>query len=76
VAETLVTTLGARIRKARRDAGYKNVESLAVLLNVGQRTVQRWETDKSAPSIAKLMVVARLTGKPLSFFIEDDKVAA
>lgn len=70
MADLLSTsTLGTRIRDARRDAGYKNVESIAVLLGVGHRTFQRWETDRSEPSISRLRVIAALTGKPLSYFI-------
>ena len=72
MAATLESTLGARIRRARRLAGYKNVESLAVLLKVGQRTVQRWETDKSEPSISRLRQIAALTQQPLSYFIGTD----
>jgi transcriptional regulator with XRE-family HTH domain len=76
VTDTLVTTLGARIREARRGAGYRNVESLAVLLRVGQRTVQRWETDRSEPSISRLREIAALTGKPLSYFLATNEAAA
>jgi transcriptional regulator with XRE-family HTH domain len=74
VAE-LVDTMGARIRDARREAGYTNVEQLAVALAVGQRTVQRWETDRSVPSIARLCEIAALTGKPLNYFIAGEVVA-
>jgi transcriptional regulator with XRE-family HTH domain len=70
-----VTALGTLIRKARREAGYKNAESLAVELGVGVRTVQRWEAGESQPSIAKLWKIATLTGKPLSFFLEEEAVA-
>jgi len=79
VAETISPTLGARIRIARREAGYRNVESIAVLLKVGQRTVQRWETDKSEPSISRLREIAALTSKPLGYFLAvngDAKAAA
>jgi transcriptional regulator with XRE-family HTH domain len=70
-----VLTLGDRIREARRAAGYTNVEQLAVALGVGQRTVQRWETDKSDPSVRRVVDIARLTGRPLSFFIADEAAA-
>ena len=76
MAETINITLGSRIRQARREAGYKNVESIAVLMNVGQRTFQRWETDKSEPSIARLRVIAALTNKPLDYFIFAEAEAA
>lgn len=69
---TSVDTLGTRIRKARKEAGYANVESFAVALNAGARTVSRWEADENQnpPSIARLRDIAALTGKPLAFFIE------
>lgn len=63
-------TLGSRIRAARLEAGFTNSEQLAVRLRVGQRTVQRWETGKSDPTIEKLIEVAKATGKPLAFFLE------
>ena len=69
MTETLAPTLGARIRIARREAGYRNVESIAVLLKVGQRTVQRWETDQSEPSISRLREIAALTSRPLAYFL-------
>jgi transcriptional regulator with XRE-family HTH domain len=65
-------TLGHRIHQARKAAGYKNAESLAVALQVGHRTVQRWEADESEPSISRLREIAALTGEPLSFFIATD----
>jgi transcriptional regulator with XRE-family HTH domain len=71
----LLNTLGSRIRDARKEAGYRNVEQLAVALDVGQRTVQRWETDKSEPSISTLRQIAALTGKPLAFFIASEVAA-
>lgn len=64
-------TLGTRIRLARKDAGYRNAESLAVALSVGHRTVQRWETDASEPSISRLREIAALTAKPLSYFMSE-----
>lgn len=70
------TTLGQRIRQARLEAGFRNTESVAVALNVGQRTVQRWETDKSEPSIARLRELAALTGKTLGFFLAGEPAAA
>jgi transcriptional regulator with XRE-family HTH domain len=69
VATPVPLTLGAKIRQARKEAGYTNVESLAVQLGVGQRTVQRWEADESEPTLARLREVAALTEKPLSFFL-------
>lgn len=63
------TTLGARIQKARKDAGFRNVESIAVRMDVGHRTFQRWETDKSEPSLSRLREIAALTQTSLGYFI-------
>lgn len=76
VTATCPTTLGSRIAAARREAGFKNVESIAVLLGVGHRTFQRWETDKSEPSISRLREIAALTGKTLGYFITNSDEAA
>lgn len=71
MASAPTLTLGARIRQARRDAGFTNVETLAVRLGVGQRTVQRWEADQAEPTLARLREVAALTGKPLGYFLAE-----
>ena len=68
----MADTLGTRIRKARRKAGFSNAESLAVALDVGHRTIQRWETDDSEPSLAKLRQIAAVTRQPLGFFLNGD----
>lgn len=73
------TTLGERIRSARKDAGFKNAETFAVRLEVGARTVQRWETNEAEPTLKRLREIAAMTGKPLGFFLSglaDDEVAA
>ncbi len=69
------TTLGRRIRDARRRAGFKNAEEFAVALGVGYRTIQRWETDVSEPSIARLREIAALTGEHLAYFIGEEQAA-
>lgn len=66
---TLEQVLGQRIRDARRQAGFRNTEQLAVKLGVGARTVQRWETGRSEPTISRIREIAATTGKPLSFFV-------
>lgn len=68
-------SLGELIRQARKDAGFRNAESLAVALGVGQRTVQRWETGKSEPTVRRVAQVAELTGKPLAYFINGEATA-
>jgi len=69
-------TLGLRIRDARKAAGYKNAESLAVRMGVGQRTVQRWEANESEPTLSRLREIAALTGRPLGYFLSNEVQAA
>jgi transcriptional regulator with XRE-family HTH domain len=76
VTDLLTTTLGSRIRKARKDAGYKNVESISVQMGVGARTFQRWEADTSEPSLARLREIAALTNHTLAYFISTDESEA
>ena len=68
-------TLGAKIRKARKDTGY-NPERFAVALNISSATLQRWETDKSAPGLSKLAAIARFTRLPLQHFLDSVEAAA
>jgi transcriptional regulator with XRE-family HTH domain len=71
-----VATIGTKIREARKAAGFKNAESFAVELGVGIRSIQRWESDETTPSIERLLQIGRLTGKPLSYFIEGAEAVA
>lgn len=68
-------SLGQQIRKARRKAGYRNCELLAVELGVGARTVQRWETGQSEPSLRQVQRIAVLTSEPLSYFLAEEVAA-
>jgi transcriptional regulator with XRE-family HTH domain len=68
-------SLGDRIREARKEAGFRNAESLAVALGVGQRTVQRWETDQHMPPMLMLFRIAEMTGKPVEFFFAGEVAA-
>lgn len=65
------TTLGERVRQARREAGL-SAEELAYGLGMSVSSVYRWEQERGTPPAArKIRRVAELTGKPLKFFIED-----
>jgi transcriptional regulator with XRE-family HTH domain len=68
-------TLGHRIRTARKHAGFKNAELLAVRLGVGHRTVQRWESGDSEPSVARLREIAAVTEHPLGWFLNSEETA-
>lgn len=52
-------SLGARIRDARRAAGYSQ-EALAEQLDVTWKTVNRWERDKSAIRYGHLVQISIL----------------
>ncbi len=64
----LAGTLGGRLRQARADAGY-SVTRLARELDVDPRTVTRWQADQAVPTVARLGDIARVLGKPTSFFL-------
>ncbi len=72
MTELAAITLGAKIRQARKDAGYRNAESFAVTLDVSHRTIQRWEANEGEPSIARLRQIAAVTDKPLSYFFDSE----
>lgn len=65
-----VSSLGARIRVARKDAGF-TLARLARELDVDPRTVAGWQAGRSTPSVERLMAIARLLERPPSFFLED-----
>lgn len=62
------TDLAAQIKKARIEAGLSR-EKLAVALDVSLSTIVRWETGRTEPSVKKTLEVARVTQKPLQFFL-------
>ena len=70
VAKSNGATLGRRIQIARKDAGY-TVRRLADTLGVDPRTVARWQSDDSDPSIETLGQIARVLGKSPAFFLEE-----
>lgn len=62
-----LSTLGARIRKARQWANLSQDE-MAELTDVSAVQVSRWENDKSSPTIPRLAQIAQATGQPLYWF--------
>jgi transcriptional regulator with XRE-family HTH domain len=69
------TLVGERIRAARDERGWKQ-KHLAAEVSVEPITVSRWERGATTPDLQVLGLVAQATGKPLSFFVGDDGVAA
>lgn len=66
-----VSSLGARLRIARKESGF-TLARLARELDVDPRTVAGWQSGRSAPTVERLLEIARLLGKSPSFFLDDD----
>jgi transcriptional regulator with XRE-family HTH domain len=65
--------LGKRIKQARDDRGWKQ-KDLAQAVHVEPMTVSRWERGVNTPDLDTLGLIAKATGKPNSFFVEERKV--
>lgn len=48
---------------ARVNAGYTQKE-VAERLNMGERTIRRWESGKTAPTVDKFIELCRLYNRP------------
>lgn len=58
-------TIGARIRDRRRDAGLSQVE-LGERVGRDHKTIHRWETAITAPTLIDLLLLADAIGVPLA----------
>lgn len=67
-------TLGQRIRVARKEQRV-SIRQLATELSVDPRTVNRWQSDDAMPSVERLMEIARVLGKPPSYFLDEEMAA-
>ncbi len=74
VVERNPSTLGSRLRAARKEANL-SITKLARELDVDPRTVARWQSDEALPSVLRLGEIARVLGKSPSYFL-DEEVAA
>jgi transcriptional regulator with XRE-family HTH domain len=63
--------LGDKIRSARADRGWKQ-KHLAAEVEVEPITVSRWERGATTPDLDVLSLVAEATGKPLSYFVDEE----
>ena len=63
--------MGAKIAKARRDAGLTQME-FADRLYVTRQTVSRWESDAAAPDIDKVPDIASILGVSCDYLLKDD----
>lgn len=66
--------LGARLRTARKERRI-TVAKLARELGVDTRTVARWQSGESTPSIERLTEIARLLDRPPSYFLDEEEDA-
>lgn len=67
--------LSERIRTARLEAEL-TMEKMAPQLGVTLRTLSRWESGETQRiSVAMVAAIARLTGKPLAYFVNGDEPA-
>lgn len=62
--------LGEKIKAARAERGWKQ-KHLAAHVEVEPITVSRWERGATTPDLDVLRLVAEATGRPLSFFVEE-----
>lgn len=67
--------LGQRLREARSDAGLTQA-ALARSLGIKRASVSQWEQGVTQPTTERLIEVARITKRPLSWFLIEDATAA
>jgi len=60
--------LGEKIRTARAAKGWKQ-KHLAAEVDVEPITISRWERGATTPDLDVLGLVAKATGKPVSYFV-------
>lgn len=65
-----VLPIADRIKEARR-ARKMTTRALAEALGVDPRTVAGWQADRSRPSYERLVELASVLGKPVSYFLEE-----
>lgn len=71
LSEPTPQLVGERIQKAREAAGMK-IERLAVELDISADTARRYETGRTEPSYRQVVVIARLFGLPIEWFVGAD----
>lgn len=69
--EALVKELGKRIKQAREEARMSQLQ-VGVSLGVTDKTVSGYESGRIAPPIDKLMSLADLFKKPITYFLGAD----
>jgi transcriptional regulator with XRE-family HTH domain len=72
----MLSFLGPRLRQARLNAGLSQVQ-IAQACRVSQPTISYWERPSQSDhcnelGLESLITIAKLTGKPISWFLEED----
>lgn len=62
--------LGKKVKIARVEADLNQTE-LAHKINAKQKSISRYETGASLPSIATLVKIAKVLKKPAGYFLDD-----
>ena len=62
--------LGKRIKIARIESDM-NQEQLAAVVNTGQKSISRYETGVSLPSLEMLEKIAKTLKKPFGYFLDE-----
>lgn len=60
VSKEILSGFGARVRKAREDAGFDNQKKLAAALGVASGTVGNWESENNTPTLQQTAELARV----------------
>jgi transcriptional regulator with XRE-family HTH domain len=66
-----MSVLGDRLREARQAMGW-TLEEAAPRLGVNWNSIRRWEVDEIVPSRSRVMGMAYLYGRPLSWLYDDE----
>lgn len=61
------------IKDAVKEAGYTH-EAFAQKIGVGKTMISQWVSGARNPSLKSLQKIAKATGKPLNFFLENSQL--
>jgi transcriptional regulator with XRE-family HTH domain len=67
-----MNTLGIKIKKAREDAKLSQLQ-VGVELKVSDKTISGYESDRIVPPVDKLLKLADLFKKPVTYFLGEDE---
>lgn len=68
-----LSTIGKKIRYARTEAGLSQ-KDLANQLQLSDKAVSTYEVGRAQPGIEVLREIGEATGRPVTYFIEDEGV--